>query len=124
MGRAVRIMVEINHNPDYARSLLEASLDPLFTISTSGKVMDMNEATLKITGLSREQMNNTDFFAYFTEPDRAREIYKEIFTRGFIADRVLTIKDAKRTEVLFNGSVFRDNTGAVQGAVVVARDTS
>jgi len=29
---------------DYARSLIEASLDPLVTISAEGKIMDVNKA--------------------------------------------------------------------------------
>lgn len=38
----------------YARSLIEASLDPLVTISPGGKITDVNEATVKVTGVSRE----------------------------------------------------------------------
>lgn len=106
----------------YARSLIEASLDPLFTISTSGKVMDMNDASLRIIGVKREQMVGTDFSVYFTEPDKAREGYEQVFTKGFVADFPLTITDVGRTDVLFNGSVFRNDEGAVLGAVVVARD--
>jgi hypothetical protein len=33
------------HESRYASSLIEASLDPLFTISKEGKIMDMNEAS-------------------------------------------------------------------------------
>jgi signal transduction histidine kinase/ActR/RegA family two-component response regulator len=39
-----------------------------------------------------------------------------------VADYPLTIKDGKLTEVLFNGSVYKDDMGNVLGAVVVARD--
>ncbi|MFA5786494.1 MAG: PAS domain S-box protein, partial [Actinomycetota bacterium] len=35
----------------YARSLIEASLDPLVTISPEGKITDVNEATVKVTGV-------------------------------------------------------------------------
>jgi PAS domain-containing protein len=38
----------------YARSLIEASLDPLVTISPEGKITDVNEATMKVTGVSRD----------------------------------------------------------------------
>lgn len=112
------------HNSAYARSLLEASLDPLFTISIDGKIMDMNHATLRMTGLSREQLSGTDFFYYFTDPESAREVYQDVFEKGFVTDFPLTIRDAKQTEVLFNGSVFRDEGDKVLGAVVVARDIS
>ena len=64
------------HESRYARSLIEASLDPLVTISAEGKIMDMNNATAHITGLTREELTATDFFNYFTEPQKAREVYQ------------------------------------------------
>jgi PAS domain S-box-containing protein len=106
----------------YARSLIEASLDPLVTISTEGKITDMNEALANITGRTREQLTDTDFFEYFTEPQKAREVYQEVFAKGFVADYPLTLRDHKSTDVLFNGSVYKDEKGNVMGAVVVARD--
>jgi len=112
----------MNHSSRYARSLIEASLDPLITISIDGKIMDMNQATVKMTGLTREQLLDTDFFEYFTEPSKAKEVYREVFLRGFVADYPLTMRQGHLTEVLFNGSVYKDENGKVLGAVVVARD--
>jgi PAS domain S-box-containing protein len=106
----------------YARSLIEASLDPLFTISPEGKITDMNNASIVVTGVSREKLLGTDFFDYFTEPEKAREGYKQVFAKGFVADYPLTIMDHKLTDVLFNGSVYKDEQGKVLGIVVVARD--
>lgn len=106
----------------YARSLIEASLDPLITISTEGKITDMNEAFANITGKTREKLTGTDFFNYFTEPQKAREVYQEVFAKGFVANYPLTIKDHKLTDVLLNGSVYKDGNGNVLGVVVVARD--
>jgi PAS domain S-box-containing protein len=106
----------------YARSLIEASLDPLFTISPDGKITDINNASINITEITREKLIGTDFFEYFTEPDKAREIYKQVFAEGFVADFPLTIRDGKLTDVLFNGSVYKDEHGLVIGVVVVARD--
>ena len=107
---------------NYARSLIEASRDPLFTISPEGKITDVNEASLKVIDLSREQLIGTNFFDYFTDPVKAREGYKQIFAMGFVADYPLTIMDGVMTDVLFNGSVYKDEQGKVLGAVVVARD--
>ncbi|MDR6844377.1 ATP-binding protein [Flavobacterium granuli] len=106
----------------YSLSLIEASRDPLFTISLKGKITGTNEATVLVTGVSREQLIGSDFFDYFTEPQKAREGYKEVFKRGFVVDYPLTIKDEKFTDVLFNGSVYKDVLGNIIGAVVVARD--
>ena len=106
----------------YARSLIEASLDPLVTLNTEGKIMDMNEATARITGKTREALTGSDFFDYFTESQKAREVYQEVFAKGFVKDYPLTIIDGNLTPVLFNGSVYKDDKGNVLGAVIVARD--
>ena len=39
----------------YARSLIEASLDPLVTISPEGRITDANEATTRVTGTERNR---------------------------------------------------------------------
>ncbi len=106
----------------YSLSLIEASRDPLFTISPAGKITDMNQATVKVTGVSREKLIGSNFFDYFTEPEKAREGYQQVFKNGFVVDYPLTIMDGKLTDVLFNGSVYKDDRGNVAGAVVVARD--
>ena len=110
----------------YARSLIEASLDPLVTINTEGKITDMNEALANITGITREKLTGTDFFDYFTEPQKAREVYQEVFAKGSVADSPLTLrhKKGKLTDVLFNGSVYKDDRGNVLGVVIVARDVT
>ncbi len=106
----------------YTLSLIEASRDPLFTISKDGKIMDTNLASVKATGVPRDELIGTNFYSYFTEPDKAKEGYLLIFEKGFVTDYPLTIKDHVLTEVLFNGSVYKDEHGNVLGAVVVARD--
>jgi PAS domain S-box-containing protein len=108
----------------YARSLIEASLDPLVTISPEGKVTDVNEATIKITGVSREQLIGTDFSNYFTEPEKAREGYQQVFKQGQVTDYALTIRAANGglTDVLYNASVYKDVRGNVLGVFAAARD--
>ena len=112
------------HNSQYASSLIEASLDPLITISVDGKITDMNQAKVNITGIERDKLIGTNFYDYFTEPQKARKVYSEVFANGSVKDSPLTFchKDGKLTDVLFNGSVYKDPDGNVLGAVVVARD--
>jgi len=106
----------------YSLSLIEASRDPLFTISPEGKITDMNQATVRVTGVPRDKLIGTNFFDYFTDPDKARKGYQQVFAKGFVADYPLTLRDHTQADVLFNGSVYKDDKGNVLGAVVVARD--
>jgi PAS domain S-box-containing protein len=108
----------------YARGLLEASLDPLVTISAEGKITDVNEATIKATGVAREQLIGTDFSNYFTEPDKAKEGYQRVFAKGFVTDYPLTVrhKDGRLTDVLYNATIYKNEAGEVQGVFAAARD--
>ena len=110
----------------YARSLIEASLDPLVTISPEGKITDVNEATVRATGIERDKLIGTDFSDYFTEKNKAREGYQQVFQQGFVTDYPLTIrhKDGKLVEVLYNASVYRDVQDNVLGVFAAARDVT
>ncbi len=110
----------------YARGLLEASLDPLVTISPEGKITDVNEATEGATGVPRQQLVGSDFSDYFTEPDRAREGYRKVLSEGLVRDYPLTIRHAsgRTIDVLYNAVVYRNEAGAVQGVFAAARDVT
>jgi len=110
----------------YARSLIEASLDPLVTISAEGKITDVNTATEQVTGAGRDNLIGSDFADYFTDPDKAREGYQRVFSQDFVFDYPLTIRHAsgKVTDVLYNASVYRDGNGNVLGVFAAARDVT
>ncbi len=108
----------------YARSLIEASLDPLVTISLAGKIMDVNHATEMVTGVGRAGLIGTDFSDYFTEPEKAREGYQLVFSQGTVRDYPLAIRhvSGRITDVLYNATVYRDAAGEVHGVFAAARD--
>jgi len=108
----------------YNRSLIEASLDPLVTISPDGKITDVNDATVRVTGYSREDLIDTDFSRYFTEPKRAKAGYEQVFRDGSVTDYELEIrhKDGPVTPVLYNATVYRDSSGNIAGVFAAARD--
>ncbi|HOW33191.1 MAG TPA: PAS domain S-box protein [Methanoregulaceae archaeon] len=108
----------------YNRSLIEASLDPLVTISPDGTISDVNEATIRITGCSREELIGTDFSDYFTNPSLAETGYQKVFREGSVTDYELEIRhrDGHSTPVLYNAAVYRDISGDVTGVFAAARD--
>src|SRR5206468_1176963 len=110
----------------YARTLLEARLDPLVATSPEGKITDPNAATILVTGLARERLVGTDFSACVSEPWRARDGYEQVFAEGYVTDYPLTIRheDGRLTEVLYNASLYKDIYGTVLGAFAAARDVT
>lgn len=111
---------------NYNRNLIEASPDPLVAIGPGGTITDVNAATEFVTGYSREELIGTDFSDYFTAPDLARAGYQKVFQEGSVRDYALEIRhrDGRITPVLYNASVYRDDTGKVIGVFAVARDIS
>jgi PAS domain S-box-containing protein len=123
-GKRKRTQKELRAASSYARSLIEASLDPLVTIGADGKIMDVNKATEQVTGVSRQRLIGTDFSNYFTEPEKAREGYKKVFSEGSVTDYPLTIRhtSGRTIDVLYNAAVYKDEAGKVQGVFAAARD--
>ena len=119
-----RLEDELRAKHAYTRSLIEASLDPLVTISADGKITDVNRATEEVTGCSRQELIGSDFSIYFTEPDKARVGYQQVFAEGLVEDYPLSIRhrSGRVIEVLYNASVFRNQAGEVEGVFAAARD--
>jgi PAS domain S-box-containing protein len=111
---------------DAARGMIESSLDSLVAISPEGMITDANEATVKVTGVPREELIGTAFSDCFTDPAKANRIYQLVFSRGMAVDYPLTMRhrDGTLTEVLYNASVHRDTKGNVLGVFAAARDVT
>lgn len=109
---------------NYNRSLIDASLDPLVTIGSDGKITDVNDAVEFVTGYNRIEIIGTEFSDYFTEPIKAKEGYQEVFRTGSVRDYYLNIqhRDGHVTPVLYNASVYHDENGEVVGVFAAARD--
>jgi len=113
---------------ELSRSMIEASLDSMVSISPDGMITDANEATVRLTGVPRDKLIGTSFSGYFTNPEKAEAIYQKVFEKGFITDYPLTLRhrDGRETytEVVYNASVFRDTGGDVIGVFAAARDVT
>lgn len=133
-ARNVRLVVEITDHERteerlrnaslFARNLIEANLDPLAAIGRDGKILEVNEAAVRVTGVAREALIGSEYAEYVTEPDKARAGMEEVYAKGFVTDFALSIRhcSGKVTDVLFNASVFRDAREDVGGVLAVAHD--
>jgi PAS domain S-box-containing protein len=108
----------------YNRSLIEASLDPLVTIGPDGKITDVNAAAERLIGYSRRDLIGTEFSGYFTDPAKAQTGYEHVFQEGFVRNYTLQTRhrDGHMIPVLYNASVYRDESGSIVGVVAAAHD--
>ena len=120
------VQEQLRRSSIYARSLLEASVDPLATIGVDGRIMDVNRATENATGIAREELIGSDFSDYFTEPERARAGYQQVFTLGRVIDYPLTLqhRSGELMDVLYNASTYHDEEGRVAGVFAAARNVT
>jgi len=120
----VRIEQELRASSRYTRSLIEACLDPLATISPDGIITDVNAATEALTGFSRDELIQTDFSLYCADPIRARQDFFQGLQEGQLRDCPLEIRhrDGQVTTILYNASLYRDEDGTPVGVFVVGRD--
>ncbi|MBU1018055.1 PAS domain-containing sensor histidine kinase [Patescibacteria group bacterium] len=126
MAEAPHRTASANTQSQYDRSLIEASLDPLVTISAQGKITDVNEASVQVTGVTRKKLIGSDFSDFFTEPDKARQGYQKVFSEGFVRDYPLAIRHTtgRITDVLYNAAVYKNDKGDVLGVFAAARDVT
>jgi len=117
-------ILELHHLQHYNRGLIETSLDPLVTFDQEGIILDVNEATTRATGRGREELIETPFADYFTDPGKAYKGAMLTFETGEVRDYelVLKAKDGAETVVSYNASVYKDQAGKVVGAFAAARD--
>ena len=110
----------------YTRSLIEANPDTMINIKQDGTIQDVNEAMIMATGIDRNQLVGQDFSSYFSDPDKARKGYEQVFADGSVKDYELQMRHRSGSllDVLFNASIFRNETGEVAGIIAVARDIS
>lgn len=108
----------------YARSLIEASLDPLVMISPDGKITDVNRAAELAIGLTREQLLGSNFYDYFTEPNRVQESCQRVLFEGAVKGYLLTLRHVSGAvvEVLYNAAVYRNASGQIEGIFGAIRD--
>lgn len=115
---------EVNQSQNYARGLLEASLDALMVIDRDGTIIDVNESVVAISGRSRQALVGMLFKDLFVCQDKAKKGVEATFQGGSVRNYELTLlaTDGQEIPVSFNATVYKDAEGVVQGVFAAARD--
>lgn len=110
----------------YSHNLLEASLDPFMAIDPDGRLMDVNSAAEKITGLDRGELVGKRFSSLFVEAELAGEALDRVWADGTLRECLLSIPNAggMPIRVQCNASLFHDEDGKVSGVITVVRDVT
>ena len=87
-------------------------------------ITDVNHSTEKLQVITEKNLLVHDFSNYFTEPEKPKKDIKKVFKDGSVLDYPLEIKSKNGhiTPVLYNASVYKDESGKVIGVFAAARD--
>ncbi len=121
-----RLEQQLREQQNYSRSLIEASVDALVTVDPDGRITDVNDQMIRLTGHHRHKLVGSPFADCFTEPAHASAGVAKTFDEGVVKNHELVVRSSagQETIVSFNASVFRDTEGRVAGIFAAARDVS
>ncbi|MFH0778098.1 MAG: PAS domain-containing sensor histidine kinase, partial [Candidatus Eisenbacteria bacterium] len=106
---------------------VRASTDSVVTCGLDGKIVDVNDATLRMYGTD----NSADLIGMHTaelicleDRDRALAGFGEALNKGFVknAEYELIVRDGSRIPVEISASLMRDDAGNPLGFVGITRD--
>lgn len=109
---------------EYTRSLIESNIDVLITTDSFGIITDVNKQFCEMTERTREELINSPFKLYFTDPKRAEDLIRKVLSANRISNYELVIKSLnnKQTSVSFNVTTFHTIDGHLKGIFTTARD--
>lgn len=108
----------------YNRSLIEINLDALMTVNRAGKMADVNETAVAVSGYNRSELIGMDFLDLFSDKGKAAAALINVQEMGSLQDHELELKnrDGKVIPVSFNGIVFTNDLGERMDVFASLRD--
>ena len=121
----LRMVRALEEAKNYARGLIDCSLDLMVTINREGIITDVNNAAVAMTGLGRDQLIGSTFSDFFDDGNKAQAGIEKTFTDGDVRNYQLCLKAVSSSiiPVSFNATIYRDSHGVIQGIFAVARAT-
>lgn len=117
---------ELELTSSYLQTLMDNMLDILMTTDPSGVITEVNKATERISGYSREDLIGQPFSYLLTDPESAQAAINHVLIEGETSNYDLTIvtKDKREVPVSYNATVLRNAEGHITGVLGSARDTT
>lgn len=110
------------------RRLFEQSKDVVYMSSPQGRLLDINQAGMKLLGFgSKEELLRIDLGRdVYAEPQQRENLITELEEKGFVRDYEvrLKIRDGEISNVLVTSSAVRDDQGEIIAYLGILRDVS
>jgi PAS domain S-box-containing protein len=119
-------MEELEAANTYRQSMMDAMMDVLMTTDREGIITEVNRATERISGYSRDELIGQPLRQFFTDPDRAQAGIEQVLKEKRVSDYELIVltKDGREVPVSYNATVLRGARRRITGVLGSARDMS
>ena len=114
----------VKESEEHYRHLFEQSRDAIYTTTTEGKFVDINQSFLDLFGYTREEIMGFKAQAIYANPSDQPRLQQEVDQKGFVRDfeAKLRKKDATEIDCLITASVRQANDRSILGYQGIIRD--
>lgn len=114
----------LEETKEYLQNVLEHSADMIVTTNLDGLVVEFNRSAERCLGYSREEIVGKPAEILYARRAERAELIRAVTQRGTVSNHKteLRTKDGRKVPVCLSISQLRDSSGAVIGAVGIAKD--
>ncbi|MCW4018284.1 MAG: PAS domain S-box protein [Candidatus Bathyarchaeota archaeon] len=109
-----------------SKAILDSSPDAITFVDIEGKIVDCNEAALKLFRYSRDEFSSKSVMDLVDEGDRQRILLlaDQVFKKGIVRNQEIPVlkKDGEKFTAECSGSLVRDRNNKPVGFVILSRD--
>jgi PAS domain S-box-containing protein len=108
----------------YVDNIISSMIDSLVIVGEDGYIKKVNEATLRLLGYEKGDLDGKPFGLIVLEDSQHPGTAEELIKAGTMSnmERTYLAEDGTRIPMLFSGSVMRTDEGEFEGLVCVAQD--
>jgi PAS domain S-box-containing protein len=115
----------LSDSEQYARSIINSSLDMIITVDNERKIVEFNKAAEEAFGYRREEVLGKHITLLYASADAGSSVHNNVFVNGRMRGEILNRrKNGEIFPSLLSASVLCDTEGRVVGVVGVSRDIS
>jgi PAS domain S-box-containing protein len=114
---------ELRHSKQYARSIIDSSLDMIVATDIDFNVNEFNAAAEATFGYSRDEVIGKHISVLFSDDSEMDKVLERISENGSLANEIINKKKDGTFFISFlSASVLKNDKGDVVGAMGVSRD--
>jgi len=123
-----KIISELESTKEFSENILNSIIDSVVVVDLNGKIKRVNNAAIKQTGYTEEELIGMDGTIFLSEEaiPRVAFLLKDVLKKGVVSDieSVGLTKDRRRVPISINLTLLKDERGKAIGVIAASRDIS